>query len=668
MNSTIEPARSFKKFFMFVVFCIILGSFLSHRAQKILDDKWAIFSRSLAAKKIEVSRPTVVFSRSGLPMLGASIEKLSHSGVSRCFEYQIKAEQLFLPLNLTQIVFGRLKLGTLEVENTHLQIQESLNCSDEAKVKNINTFKADFEEVISAPTQQKAPEFFAHFNKWFSEHQPRLSSMPLRHFYLKKIEIQGETLKEKHVQGLGSLKIDLASENDDVEDNEMLAQLSFEKLVLGKTTRSVATQFHARIKANAESILLSGDWAYYEGHLRLAVDFNKSEKVSVSLKSQNLPLSVVNRWFDTPWTFQFVWFNCGLNIQAQSSLWQETPWVLESCQVTGPHGGLELISKNVKSLSNVNDLKVNLGNIQLDRILKGKEHLPLSGVIKDYGILSGQLGVKGSKVDGKLQFKDPSILFSRKNKRLLQPLDDVQLALSYENSHYIFSVADIKIRGGKFSGSAEAAYYKKQKKMIAQVRVPQIAFSPEIQKLILSGELSPLSVEGEAEWMVGSRDGVNGKFQIAWESYKHAAVSVNKGKALLGWVASAPQLAFTAEQVIVERSDSTLWMFASVLEQEVRQQIQFQQVYVSGELLPKNKFDIKKSTAFAPALGRLSLVGQLDLAEGQGQARWQLANGQARDWEWSFRLQDLSWIPQTKLMRDWLQQHEDYLSAYPFVR
>lgn len=648
---------------MFVVFCVIAGSFLSHRAQKILDDKWAHFSRSLAAKKIEVSRPTVVFSRSGLPMLGASIEKLSYTGVSRCFEYQIKAEQLFLPLNLTQILLGRLQLGTLEVQKTHLQIQESLDCSDDVQAKNVSTLKADFEEVISSPGEQKNPEFFAHFTKWFSEHQPRLASMPLRHFYLKEIEIQGETLKEKHLQGLGSLTIDL-----DDDDDEMLAQLSFVKLVLGKTTRSVATQFHAQIKANAESILLSGDWAYYEGHLRLAIEFDKNEKVSVSLKSQNLPLSVVNRWFDTPWTFQFVWFNCGINLQTQSSQWQQTPWLLEPCQITGPHGGMEFVSKSIKSLSNVNDLQVALTNIQLDRILKGKEHLPLSGVIKDYGILSGHLGVKGSKVEGQLQFKDPSLLFSRKNKRLLQVLDNVQVGLSYENSHYTFSLADIKIRNGKFSGSAEAAYYKKQQKMISQIRVSQIAFSPEIQNLMLSGELSPLSVEGEAEWLVDSGDGVNGKFQVAWDSYKHDTITVNKGKALLGWVASVPQVALTAEQVTVERNDSTLWLFASVLEQEARQQIRFQQVYVSGEVLTKNKLDIKKSTAFAPVLGRMSLVGLLDFSEGQGQARWQLANGQTRDWEWSYRAQDLSWIPQTKSMRDWLQQHEEYLSAYPFVR
>jgi hypothetical protein len=313
-------------------------------------------------------------------------------------------------------------------------------------------------------------------------------------------------------------------------------------------------------------------------------------------------------------------------------------------------------------------LKVTVKTMQLDRILKGKEHLPLSGVVKDYGSLSGQLAVNGSKLDGQLQFKSPSLLFSRKNKRLLQVLDEVQLRLGYENSHYTFSVTDIKIRDGKFRGSAEAAYYKKQQKMIAQIHVPQLQFSPEIQKLMVSGELSPLSVEGEAEWFIGASDGINGKFQIAWDSYKQASFTVNKGRALLGWVASVPQLALAAEQVQVERSDSTLWVFASVLEQEERQQIRFQQVYVSGEILPKNRIDIKKSTAFASALGRLSLVGQLDFVEGQGQARWQLSNGESRDWEWSFRAQDLSWIPQTKPMRDWLQQHEDYLSAYPFIR
>ncbi len=645
---------------MLVVLCIVLGNFLGHRAQNLLDEKWAIFSRSLAAKKIEVTRPVMVFARSGLPTLGASIVTLSHTGTSRCFEYSIKAEELFLPLNLSSIFLGRLEFGTLEVEKTRLLLQESLDCNAEPKAQGADTSRDDFEDVIASPTEQKTPEIFAHFTKWFSEHQPRLISMPLRHFYLKQIEIQGETLKEKHLQGLGSLSMDI--------DKELVAKIKFDKLVLGKTTRSVATQFQAQMRADSQKILISGDWAYYEGHLRLELEYDKTEKVSLSLKSQNLPLSVVNRWFDTPWTFQFVWLNCGLSLQTESTQWQASPWTLEVCKITGPNGEIEFHSKKVTSLSNFNDLSIHFNELQLDRIIKGKEHLPLSGVVKDYGTLNGQFVLNGPKLDGRLRFREPSLLFSHDNKRLLQVLDEMQMDLKYENSSFAFSVPEIKIRGGKFRGSVEAAYYKRQRKMITKILVPQIAFAPEIQNLMLFGDLSPLSVDGDIQWTVDSGEGLNGKLQIAFENYKNSFVSVNKGRALLAWTLSVPQLALTADEVNINRSDSTLWMFASALELETRQQIHLQQVYLNAALLAKNKLDIKKSTGYSPLLGRFNLSGQVDLNEGQGQARWLRTQGVVRDWEWSFRAQDISWIPQDKRMREWLQQHPEYLIEYPFVR
>ncbi len=662
MNSTIEVSKSFKKFFTFVVLCIALGGVLSHRAQKALDEKWAQFSRSLAAKKIEVSRPTVVFARSGLPALGAAIEKLTHTGVSRCFEYQIKAEQLFLPLNVSKIFLGRLEFGTLQVESTHLQILESENCGETVKKNELNQLKNDFEDVISSSvnSDHKRPELFVHLKKWFSEHQPRISSMPLRHFYLKKIEIQGQTLKEKHLNAEGSLTIDL--------EDQLQAQLVFDKLVFGKTTRSLATQFRATLEATAENILRSGDWAYYEGHLLLEAKYSRSDEASISLQSKNLPLSVVNRWFDTPWTFQFVWFNCGLNLQTSEANWHAAPWALNSCQITGPHGAVEIKAKSIYSLTQVDDLNVNFQQIQLDQIIKGKEHLPFSRLIKDYGLMSGDLKIQGAKVESQLLFKDPSILFSRKNKRHLQVLDELKLALSYENSYYVFSLLDAKIRGGTFKGFAEAAYYKKQNKVVAKVQVPQLSFSKDIQTLMTSGELSPLSADGELEWSLDAESGIRGKLQMGFESYKNSFLNLSKGKILVGWSASVPQVAWTVDQVDIERSDSTLWIFASLLENEARQQLRLQQAYVNGDVRSKNKLDIKKATAYSPTLGRLSLVGQVDFVEGQGQAAWNLSNGQTLDWEWSYRAQDASWLPQNKAMRDWLQAHEDYLATYPFVR
>lgn len=668
MDNTVEAAKAFRKFFFLVLFCVFLGNILSRVAQRFLDEKWTSFSRSLHEKKIEASRPQIIFSRFGVPTLGALIENLTYETETNCFKYRVRAENLFLPLKLSKLLLLKPEFGPLNVEKTRFEFHESIDCSETSRTTEVSTSGDGFEDVVAKvpllrdekKSVEIPPQWFKHLSDWFLVHHPRLHRMPIQKFRLQSLEVQGETLKEKRINGLGSLSVNL--------DTDLSAELHFEKLILGKTTRSVATQFKAELKANSEEIRIVGDWAYYEGHLIADLQFNRRQAVNLRLTSQNLPLSVLNRWFDTPWTFQFLWFNCGFRLNAVKHKWSQSPWAIENCAVSGPHGEIVFSSEKTTSLEKFDHLQAQIINLQLDRIFKGKEQLPLSGVWKDFGVLRGTFTARGDQIESDWNVQNSSVIFSRKNKRLLQEVDSLSGRFEYSKGLYSFAILKAKILDGLFKGRIDVAYDKKQKNIRGTVAVDELLFSPPIQQLMLAGEVSPVKVNGDVSGQLESSQWV-GKMQFALQNYKNSYLQAQQISLLLGWLENVPQLALTIDQANIDASDEVRWVFASLLQEaQTRKRLRLQQIYLKGLFEDKNKFSLEKSTAYAPGLGRLQMVGAIDASEGRGTAKWQLLRGPPLDWEWSYRSQDSTWIPQTKEMREWLSTHDDFMAEYPFIR
>jgi hypothetical protein len=676
MDSTVEVAKAFRKFIFLVLICFLSGAIFSRAIQKVLDEKWLVFSRSLQEKKIQASRPQIIFSRAGIPTLGARIETVSYETQSHCLNYKVTAQELFLPLKISKLILLRLEFGTLRVAQTRLEFHESAGCTTEELAEKTATIDG-FEDVVAKvdPSPQDksevsvSPKWIEQLSSWFTTHQARLSRMPIRHFRLDSLEVEGETLKEKKLKGSGSIAIDLTE--------ELRADVVFEQLVLGKTTRSVATEFKASLTASKSEIRFLGDWAYYEGHLIADFKFDPSQKVELSIKSKDLPLSVLNRWFDTPWTFQFLWFNCGFELKALKKDWAQSPWSLQNCQITGPHGEIEFLSERTTSLEKFDHLQARVINLQLDRIFKGKEQLPFSGILKDYGTLNSTVTVRGDLIESQWSVRQPSFVFSRQNKRLLQSLDLLSGSFDYKKSLYSLKVEKAEIQNGLFKGLLSLDYDKKQKNLKGSVDVRQISLAPEIQQLMIGGLLAPVQVTGQVTIQDVSKDRrdkdqpVATVGQIRFESakYKNSFMEAKNLSVLVGWTHQGPQMAWAAQQLDLDKSDETRWLFASLLqESKNRTQLNLQQVYIKGSPQEKRRFVVEKSTAYALSLGRFSLQGQLQWVDGQGTAQWKLFSGDSLDWEWSYRPQDSTWIPQNKDMREWLTNNESFTAEYPFIR
>jgi hypothetical protein len=667
MPNNVEVSKAFKRFLILLLISIAAGKLFRAAVQDVLDNRWSYFSRSLKEKGIYASSPQIVFSRFGVPTVGAVIESLTYETQVKCFEYKISAEQLFLPLRISKLFLFKVEFGTLRIDKTRFSFRESTDCdSNEAFSQTLGEKNSEspFQEVEALKIDneiQSSVAWLDSLSKWFVVHHARLGRMPIRSFYLQTVEVFGENLKEKKVSGVGSMTVDL---NKDVQ-----AQLVFEKLVLGKTSRSVTTEFRAQVEANEQKIQLRGDWAYYEGHLTADFQFDRDENVRLDLRSTDLPLSVLNRWFDTPWTFQFLWFHCGLQITTTKKNWSQAPWNLEGCLITGPYGAVSFEGEKTNSLKQFDHLQINFKDIQMDRVLNGKDQFPLSGIVKDYGVVNGQMDVRQNTIEGQWSLKDTSVIFSKKNKRHLQAIDQLKGRFEYKKGIAVIELDSAQIKKGIFEGLVRFVYDKYKNLIQSTSQIRKLNFSPEIQELLLGGAISPISLEGDLV-MEGQAPIRQGQLKAKAESFSSLNVSAQNLIGLLGWQDSAPQLALSAEKITVEKGDNHHWIFASLLHESVSlRRIDFQQVYAKMVKADSQKtLMIEKATALVPGVGRFAMKGKASWEEGQGQAQWQFSKGSSLDWEWTYRGQEATWIPQNKEMRDWLLSHEDWHSEYPFIR
>ncbi len=663
-SNNVDVAGGFRKFLFFIIICAAAGLIFKKTTQKVLDARWAYFSRSLKEKKIQSSPPQIIFSRYGLPVIGAQVDSVSFESPVKCYEAKIVAEQLFLPLKISKLLFFKLEFGTLVVEKAQVTLQEDPHCQESHPTKTQSSASV-FEEISmakdSGERHESSTALFKAFSDWFHVHYPRLEKMPIRSFHLKEVDISAESLKGKKLSGTGSLVVDLTEKLD--------VDVRFSPLTLGKVTRSVSTQFVAKIEADQQRIKMRADWTYYEGHLIADILYDAGKNIQVDLQSQDLPLSVLNRWFDTSWSFQYLWLNCHVHIKSEQARWNESAWQFEQCGVDGPYGSLSLKAEPTNSFQHFTNWQVEIQKLQLDQIFKGKEHLPWAGVLKDLGSLNGSLASREEKITGTWSVEHPSFIFSHKDKRKVQDLVSLSgHAQFYEGQAQVrFEKADIK--NGRFTGEFVWNFDKHTLNSNLQVAIKELSFSEDIQKLMTQGTISPLRIDGEVKWDSQTQL-VQGQLKALISKWEAPQLEVQNLLFLVGFSQSKrPQVAVSAEKMVIGRGDMYRWLFASLLGEGMDlQQMNLAQVYALFSWKEKNEYKISKSTALLSGVGRVTAEGDWRGDDGSGRWQWRLMRGVNFDWEWSSRGADSAWIPQTKEMRDWLLEHEDFALSHSFIR
>jgi len=657
MDGAVQVQLGLKKFFIYFFISAILGLFLNSLIQKSISRLWKDRQSEMMEKNISGSQPVIVFSRSGWPVIGASIPHATHRTSFKCYGLVTEVSDVFVPLPISQLIAGRLRFGTIDVGQMKMEIQEDPACPEQNVVDDVNSRSSvvDREELVGP---EAAPSWFTFLKKWPLLKQKVIGEIPFPSIRVRDIQLAGSTLGGKSVVARGEAELLL--------QEDLKIDFNFKPIVLKKREQTLSTNLTAHLVADSEQIKIQADWAYDEGHVVVDLSYKQVSGVAdILLKTTDLPVSVVNRWFDTSWAFQFLWFNCGMHLSSTEAAWSEANWDISDCNVSGHHGKITVLSQQLHSIKRPQGLSFQIHDFDLDKVIKGKENVPLDGVFNKFGLIEGQAKIDGNDFSSQLNLKNAQVIFSRKNQRRLQLIDQIKLDLGYHGSVYSVLIHDAQLAGGQFEGFLAFDYNKHLKQSRSKVSIEKLEFSPEVQKLMWSGKFSPFAITGDIALDKDFKMEL-AKLKLSFSKYEAQGLVASTGLILLDWQKEGGGVSTSLAQLKVSRGSSVPWIFAPFLDESVnRDVLVISRAYSQGHF-EKSHFILDKLVASA-ANQKLTIRGDFTQLNSQGEWDWG-ADAKSYKWKWLYADQRFTLIPLTAEMREWLKLNDSFLEEYPFIR
>jgi hypothetical protein len=664
MNRSVNVSQGLKKFFFYLFLSGCLGLFGNHFIQKKLQQFWGPVALQLRESGVELTSPRMVFARHGLPVLGARIDRVRYEKSEKCFSGAVTVENVFVPFSVYQLLSQKLSIGEVEVENLRFQFTESAGCFKKGSIPEEQDLAKVAQKVVEKTIERaKAPEWFSLLDRWFLERDKILAKNPVSSLSVRALSLDARTLEGKALTAQGNAYVDFKK--------GVAADIHLNSLVLQKAERSLSTDFVAEIHANAESIKMVGDWAFHGGHFATELSYSKDQDVKVSLTSRDLPVGVVNRWLGTPWSFQFLWFNCQLQLEGNKADWDQAPWKAKSCRMDGPSGDVTLVNETLTSLKTPKEASFKITKLDLDKIIHGRENLPLTGVFKGFGQLEGQVDLFDKKWKTQLNLLNSQVVFSSENIRKLQTIDKINFEGGYSSGIYSLKVLSADIRNGEFDGSVSLDYDFHSKLGSGQVAVHKLSFDDSIEELMFAGQLSPLAAMGKFT--------VNDKVKIeeanvllSLDEFKGINIDVSAIKVDARWSENSLATQMTASQIKILKKGTGRWIIGSLLNRSDAEadSLLLTQAQARGTVMAPLQIKMTSFTAHTKLKSgqlRLEAAGVYDDESMEGTWRWIEKEKPALYWKWRGNTKQILLTPQSVQMKDWLRGNVDFLQEHAYI-
>jgi hypothetical protein len=665
MNRSVNVSQGLKKFFFYLFLSGCLGLFGNQYIQKKLQQFWGPIALQLRDSGVELTSPRMVFSRHGFPVLGARIDKVRYEKSEKCFNGAVTIENVFVPFSVFQLLSQKLSIGEVEVENLRFQFTESAGCFQKGSIAEEQDLAQVAQKVVEKTIERtNTPEWFSLLDRWFLEGDKILAKNPVSSLAIRALSLDARTLEGKALTAQGNAYVNFKK--------GVSADVHLNSLVLQKAERSLSTDFVAEIHANDESIQVVGDWAFHGGHFSTELGYNKNQNFKMSLISRDLPVGVVNRWLGTPWSFQFLWFNCQLQLEGNKADWEQTPWLVKSCRMDGPSGDITLADETLTSLKTPKKVSFKITKLDLDKIIHGRETLPLTGIFKSFGQLEGRVDLFDKKWQARLNLLNSQAVFSSENIRKLQTIDEIDFSGGYDAGIYSLKVLSANIRNGEFEGSVSVDYDVHSKVGQGQVAVQKLSFDDSIEELMFAGHLSPLEATGKFT--------VNDKVKIEEASlllnlteFKGANIDVSAIKVDARWSGNSLATQLSASQIKILKKGTGRWIIGSLLNRAdaigtdslMLTQAQARGIVSSPLQIKMTSFTAHTQLKSGPL--RLEAAGVYDDESMEGTWRWLEKEKPVFYWKWRGNTKQILLIPQSVPMKDWLRENSDFLQENAYI-
>ena len=565
---------------------------------------------------------------------------------------QWQLDEIRLPILWASLAAQQVRLGQVEVHRSHFYIEEILsgeNCKKSAALP------ANF---------PKAPLFNVKKN----QERTLAQTSPVAKREVKKVKplLPMDSLQVKnffvHWQG-HELQLNQADFRWQPIEKSFEAFGDVQWNISPKGWSSTLPKLQTSLIWDGKRLehLTNGQWR--EGTLKLDGLWIKETDIDkLALQLKNLPLkSVLDLIQEINPDFlaganllSSSWLSCELETEVIKA--QVGPVEMSQCRLHGEMGEVEIEAAQVewdakkKSLS-TSPFKAQLKKWDLEKTLQVFSVTSLDRVLAQYGQLNGEVEVEWPKSANFIgEVKELALAFSSKGVRGKQPIDNLAGEFKWTPKgvkgridQILFPSIDVEETEERQSlGDIRFQFAEDLTKGKIQAEVHHMSFDPSIQKLLIGGEISPLSLTANMVVRDGEISNWQGKLNIAelkteTEEVQKLEVqsSVKKKKIVLKTKAAKGLLKKNSPYYQKHQE-----LFADYPEDDVQWQNLRFQLEVGEEQTTWRRSSVRLKPGIAlNSWGQRSVKGELSgtldwRAKGQSKVRWKLGGNEATPtWE-----------------------------------
>jgi hypothetical protein len=435
------------------------------------------------------------------PELAVVVENVSAESDQVCWmQPQAKIDVLRLPLEISELFHGRVRLATVVVDHVDLFLRsEKGECAPPAS-------EAASANPVAAPTAKPTPFAAA------------ASPTDLDVTVTKRNPVENVLIRSMRVQGPGDAGLAVEFRrlrlNADPADKSLRATgaVSFPiEAWAGSSPQGDFKIHYAALPEPRSNLELTGFWR--EGHFSLIANTEwKSQQTDAVFEAQHLPLTPVLGLLrrlgviDRELNGRQAWLSLKAKTETAQVLGPASQLKIDDLKVEGDLGEVEAREFRLTRLSPIeaSPFRIGLRGVRLEKLFSFLDLESPSPILGDMGTFNGELIYQSSdqfELVGEhsgLQF-----IFANRGARELQTLSLVTGRARFQKGLWNVDVDRIRPLEGLFLGQVHIKADRPWKKVSGTIDMDELSLSPSVQKLMTGGG-SLGSWSGEMNFAVDS--------------------------------------------------------------------------------------------------------------------------------------------------------------------
>ena len=554
------------------------------------------------------------------PELAVVVENIDLSSANECWmQPKIKVDELRLPLELTELLRGRVRLATVDVG--HVEV----------------LFRSNYKSCARQPASESKPEVDSK-----SDSQSPATSRNLDVQVTRTHPVENVFIRSLHMEFSNNPSLQFEFNRwrikTDAEQKHFESEGSFWLPLENSKGSSPRAELRLDFQSdtNLLNVEMNGFWREGRFSLQSQTDL-KTQKTNALVDADHLPLTQVLGLLEKQGLVQQefngrqAWVSAKLKTDGEQILNGQAHLKIEELKIEGDLGELE--GKDI-FLTNLSPMKaepftLSLNGVRLEKLFSFFDLAPPSPVLGDLGTFNGELKYQNFEEFGLAgEHSGLQFVFSNLGQREMQTMSLISGRAFFKKNHWEVDLDRIRPLEGLFLGRVKIRADKQWRSVNLNLDVDELSLSPAVQKLMSDGgSLGRIAGKVELDLESGKLENIHG--QLSSSNLNIDNLSIGHAQAQLNTLESVFKLDVQAKKIELNRPSpllETLSPFLPAQEKLASDQLHFSISSKDLKELRWKLFPVRMSSVVLKSEGSWSkenrLSGELIRTEGSQERKW----------------------------------------------